>query len=192
MAVINTVLGSTLQRTVLTKPPDVVRQHSPWPRAMVNAFIQGGTLDAKPVNDQQELQIGVVLDPKFAYRLQDFSVSLIQDVANDWVARAYIEVQDAIRNLPSGQKTRHAVALDDTRQNVSALEMWVTVAGPDRQPNYIFQALPNDLVIFNFFATNEAAAAGLAGTVDSWFRFLEYEIEQAEWFALHYPVLTRS
>ncbi len=191
MAVVNTNLGSTLQRTVITKPPDQVRQYTPWPRAIVNAFVSAGTLDAKPVDDTQELAIGVVLDPKFAYRLTAFSVSAIQDVANDWLAVAYLETNDSLRNM-AGVKTRHPVALFDTLQNVVASEMWVASGAPSSMPTHIIQALPDDLPLFNFFATNQTAAVGAAGTIDSWFQFLEYEIEQAEYFALHYPTLIFS
>ncbi len=187
MAVVNTVLGSTLQRTVFTKPPDAQRQYTPIPRAVVNAFIIEGVLDAKPVNDTQELQIAVVLDPKFVYQLVDFNVSAIQDVANDWNVRGYIEIQNGIRNLPAGMTTRWSVPLDDTRQNVTATEVWIARGiNFEGMPRFLIQARPGQLAIFNFFAHNPTAAVGAAGVIDSYFSFFEYEIEQAQYFALHY------
>ncbi len=111
MAVVLTSLSATLTRTVFIKPPDMVRQLTSLPRAIVNFNILNGTIDAKPVNDQQELIVGMTLPSEFAYRMLDMTVSLIQDVANDWSPRAYFELTNAIRNLEVGATERHVVCI---------------------------------------------------------------------------------
>ena len=107
MAVVQDVFVSALTRTVFTKPADVIRQFSPWPRAIANFGVENGAVSVKPINDQQEMQIRVDLDPKFAYRLFDWNVNLIQDVAFDWEANGFVEVVDGIKNMPAGNVQRY-------------------------------------------------------------------------------------
>lgn len=187
MAVVSDVLASTITRTVLTKPPDAVRQFTPYPRAILNAHVFNGSVTAKPLNDQAELTIGVVLDPKFAYRLMDVNIHLIQDVAFDWNNLAFIEIVNGIRNLTAGAVERHVVELEDVLDSTATGEMWIT--GRLRIPRFIIQAVGSNTIFFNFFATNQNAAVGGAGSLNALFRFFEYEIEQAEYFALHYATL---
>ncbi len=187
MAVVTDVFVSTITRTVLTKPPDDVRQFTAFPRAIINAHVFNGAVSVKPVNDQQEMQISVVLDPKFAYRLMDVNIGLIQDVAFDWNNRAFIEVVDGIRNLASGAVQRHPVNLEDVLDSTATGESWMNAT--TRIPRYIIQSVEGGPIFFNFFATNQIAAAGGAGSLNSLFRFFEYEIEQAQYFALHYATL---
>ncbi len=172
----------------MVKPSDQVRQFSPWPRSIVNAHVFNGAVSVKPVSDQQDLQIGVVLDPKFAYRLMDVNIGLIQDVAFDWNDRAFIEVVNGIRNLELGAVQRHVIELEDVLDSSATGESWMT--GRLRIPRYIIQSVAKQTIFFNFFATNQNAAVGGAGSLNSLFRFFEYDIEQAEYFALHYATLT--
>lgn len=188
MAVVSDVFASTISRTVLTKQPDQVRQFTPYPRAILNAHVFNGALAVKPLNDQQDLTIGVVLDPKFAYRLMDVNVHMIQDAAFDWDPNAFIEVVDGLRGLPDGAVQRHVVELEDVFDSSATGEMWVS--GLLRIPRFIIQGKGGDTIFFNFFATNQSAAAAGAGSLNSLFRFFEYEIEQAQFFALHYATLT--
>ncbi len=190
MAVVTDVLVSTLTRTVMVKPPDAVRQFTPYPRAIINAHVFNGAVSVKPVNDQQDLQIGVVLDPKFAYRLMDVNIHLIQDVAFDWNNLAFIEIVDGLRNLADGAVERNVVELEDVLDSSATGEMWIT--GQVRVPRFIIQAVGNNTIFFNFFATNQNADVGGAGSLNSLFRFFEYDLEQAEYFALHYATLVHG
>ncbi len=186
MATITDVFVSTNSRTVLTKPPDSVRQFSPWPRAIVNATVFNGAVSAKPVNDLLEMQIRVDLDPKFAYRFFDFDINLIQDTAFDWETNAFIEVVDGVRSVAAGNARRHRVQLLEITDSVATGQMWVSNGAAFTGPRYIIQATEGNAIFFNFFAVNLNVAVGAAGSLNSLFRFWEYEIEQAEWFALHY------
>ncbi len=188
MAVVTDVFVSTISRTVMVKPPDAVRQFTPFPRAIINAHVFNGVVSVKPVNDQQEMQIGVVLDPKFAYRLMDVNIHLIQDVAFDWNTLGFVEVVDGIRDLTDGAVERHAIAKVNVTDSTATGEMWVS-SSTERMPRYILQSVRGRTIFFNFFATNQNAAVGAAGSLNSLFRFFEYEIEQAEYFALHYATL---
>ncbi len=195
MAVVLTSLTATLKRTVFLKPPDLVRELTAVPRAIVTFNILNGTIDAKPVNDQQELIIGMTLDGQFAYRWIDLAFSLIQDVANDWQSRGYVELTNAIRNLEAGSTQRHVIIFDDLIRIPTPVEMLAS-----RAPSALVSDIPRYVIqtpassagaspVITFKATNQAAAVGAAGTCDFYASFYEYDIEQAERFPLHYANL---
>lgn len=192
MAVVSVNLTANFRRTTFTKPPDYMRFGTAIPRSIVNFFLNQTAVAAKPVNDQEELLVRCPLDPTFAYRLVDFSVSLIQDVAHDWETRGWIEVSGAIRGVPDSTVARHSVVLDDIFDNSSS-EMWIAAADKESQrlPSYIIQDV-GGVLLFDFKASNQTAAAGAAGTIDAYMTFFEYEIEQAQYFALHMAPLVYS
>ncbi len=190
MAVVSDEFTAVQTRTVFTKPPDEARQYTALPRAMVNFTVNAGVVSAKPINDTQELEIHINLDDKFAYRIVDLAVDVVQDVAQGWTARGYLEVTDKVRNLPAGSRQRFPVTLDDAFRTPTPVQMWL--ARSVQPVTYIFQALPGGPVVndVDFHATNQSAPAGAAGVVNALFTFFEYEIEQAEYVALHYATLT--
>ncbi len=194
MAVVTDSFASTLTRTVFVKPPDVVRERTPIPRALVNFTVNDGTISAKPLNDSQELAINIALNPTFAYRLVDLEINLTQDVANAWNPRAYLEILNGVKNLPPNLTIRMPIIIEDYVRVPTAIQGWFAVQGADRSPKYILQAVQGATgvlpVTMNFRATNQSAAAAAAGgAVNCFMSFFEYEIEQAQYFALHYPVL---
>lgn len=198
MAVVLDSLVGRLTRTVFVKPPDTIREWTDMPRAIVNFNILNGVISAKPVNDQQELIVSMTLPTFGAYRFLDFTASLIQDVANDWNPIAYLEVTNAIRNLQSGMTQRHAIRINDALRIPVPLEMWITDSSssqPASLPRYIFQrsqASQSAEPVVTFKATNQTAAAGAAGTLDFFASFMEFDIEQAERFPIHWPTMVYS
>jgi len=189
VAVVTDVIVSELNRTVFTKPPDVVRQNSPWPRAIANFSVTNGVVSAKLAVDENELQIRVDLDPTFAYRLFDWNINLIANGAFDWDPAAFIEVVDGIKNLPAGNQQRHFVNLEDVTDSIATGEMWISDSR-SREPRYVIQSSGGEAIFFTFFAVNQSANASAAGSLNALFRFWEYEIEQAEYYALHYATMT--
>lgn len=195
MAVVLVSLSATLSRTVFVKPPDMQRQYTAIPRAIVNFNILNGVIDAKPLNDTEELIIGMSLDGNFAYRWIDLNFSLIQDVANDWANRAYVEITNGIRNLVAGATQRHVITLDDLTRIPTPVEMLAARAPAGQSvsdlPRYVIQTNPPGSAsspIITFKATNNNVAAGAAGTCNFYSSFFEYDIEQAEAFPLNNPV----
>jgi len=192
VAIVADFLLATLSRTVFVKPPDPIRNLTAMPRAIVNYNILNGVVSAKPLNDQAELTISFLLDPTFAYKMVDMSISLSQDRANDWANRAYFEFTNAIRNLEQGATERHVVVLEDLNQIPGSTEMWIArTAATHNLPRYVIQVPPGAAAgtspVTTFKANNQNVAAALAGTVNFYVTFFEYEIEQAEQFPLHWP-----
>ena len=189
MAIVLDVIPTTLTRTVFVKPPDWVRQRSSMPRALVN-FTANTTISAKPLNDQQELQATVDLDGQFAYRLVDFSAFVTQDVANNWTPIGYLELFNGIRNLPPNHVNRHPVQLEDTLRIDPAVRMWCARFPHGARPQYVIQVGPaGGAPILRFETVNESSPAGGTGAFGCHITFFEYEIEQAQYFAMHYPTL---
>ncbi len=193
MAVVLDSLSATLTRTVFVKPPDLLRELGAMPRAIVNFNILNGVISLKPATDQQELIIGMTLDSNFAYRWVDLVWSLVQDVAFDWNARGYLELTNAIRNLVISATQRHMVILDDVQRVPQGGEMILArgQAFVSSIPRYIIQRPPSIDAgpTITFKATNQTSAAGAAGTTNFYASFLEFDIEQAERFPLHWPAM---
>ncbi len=191
MAVVLDSLGTTLRRTVFVKPPDLVRQVTAIPRAILTFHLTGGVISAKPLNDTAELIISLDLDANFAYRWIDLFWDLTQDAAFDWNARSYIEITNGIRNLPSGFTLRHPVVNDDITVVPGPSERIMARTGVDPVIRYIIQTTVASgfAPIITFKASNETAAAALAGTTDFYASFYEYDIEQVETFPIHYAQL---
>ncbi len=193
MAVVLDSLSGEFSRTVFIKPPDTVRGLTSMPRAIVNFNILNGVISAKPLNDTQELIVGITLPGNLAYRFLELSWSLIQDVANDWLPVAYMEVTNAIRSLGVGATQRHAIVLSDTTRIPTPVEMWIATSRsvtPVSMPRYIFQTNPRGSPgspVVTFKASNQTAAAGLAGTMNFYCSFLEFDIEQVELYPTFWP-----
>lgn len=195
MAVVQTSTTTNFSRTPFLKPPDAVRAQTAMPRALVNFALLSSTVAAKPLNDQHELILSINLPREFAYRMVDLTVTLFQDTADDWVANGYLEVTNGIRGLQAGSTERHSVILDQGLKRVpTAIEMWIAVSVPSRLPTYIIQAQDGIAPVMTFKAANRTAAASAAGALDCLFTFLEYDIEQAQLFPVHWPsmVYTRT
>ncbi len=190
MAVVLDTIATVETRTVYTKPPDYARQYTAIPRAIVNFSLAPTAISLKPVNDQQELQLTLALNREFAYRLLDFNVWVTQDVAADWENFGYMEIVNGVRNLPVGTVMRHSVVLAKTRRIDALIEMWNAGFDHGTKPGYLIQAVNTAATtVVRFEAANIAAAAGAAGSVGAMITFMEYEIEQAEYVAMHHPSL---
>ncbi len=191
MAVVLDSLVATLKRTVFIKPPDMVRQYSAIPRAIVTFNILNGVITAKPVNDTAELIIGLTLDTSFAYRWIDLAWDLTQDVAFNWNNRGYIEITNAIRNLENGMTVRYVVVMDDVNIVPTAAQRIMARTGVDPLVRFIIQTTQESgfAPVITFKASNENVAVGAAGTTNFYCSFYEYDIEQVEMYPVHYAQL---
>lgn len=190
MAHVQDTFAPTSSRTVFVKPPDLLRDYTAIPRAIVNFSVSGGTVSAKPLNDTQETQVSIVLDFRFAYRLVDLTQTILQDVANDWGSIPYLEVLNAIRRVPQGTVMRFPWNLVDSFTSAAAELNMVRPIDGRPAPRAILQGTVGGQIspVITFKTFNLTAAAGAAGTIDFWAAFLEFEIEQVERFPIHYPV----
>ncbi len=193
MAVVQDSFLATFSRTGFITPPDLVRELTGMPRAIVNYSVIQGAVSAKPDADQQELTVSCVFQTTFAYRYADLHAAVVQDVANAWEPRAYLEIVNAIRNIAPGSVQRHVYVLEDLTIVPGAGEGWTArVAAEANTPRYVIQTLPGSQAapVVTFKASNQATAVGAAGTLDFVASFFEYDIEQVERFPIHWPATT--
>ncbi len=193
MAVVEDQPTAVFSRMPFVKPSDGARSATAMPRSIVNFTLLNSVITAKPVNDQQELTVAVNLPREFAYRVLDLNCSLTQDVADDWHSHAYLEVTNGVRSLVAGSTQRHSVVIDQGLDRIpSATELWVGTFEPCRMPTYVVQAIDGVAPVVAFKATNRGAAVGGAGTFNFLLTFLEYDIEQAHLFPIHWPAIVYS
>ncbi len=180
MAIVNSAPPSTFARVPFIKPPDSVRQVTAMPRAVVLFVVNASFLDAKPINDQQTLQVLCNLPLEFAYRLIDIEIRVRQDVAFAWQFGGELNVTNGIRGQP-GLTTHHSMTATESFSfsPITQQTHWVV----QRPPTYIMQSITSGVSCFNDYRlVNNTAPAGAAGTVDFLARYYEYDIEQAQMF----------
>ncbi len=187
MAVVLTSLATAFTRTPFIKPPDLQRELTAMPRSLVNFSLNAATLDAKPVNDQQELIVSIVLPVEFAYRMVSLTMSLIQDVARDWAIVSYLEITNGVRSLEPGTTNRYTLSNAFFSRIPSPVEMFVTSVVS--MPTDILQAARGIGPVITVKCSNSNADVGAAGTVDFLMTFLEFDIEQAQRFPIHWPTM---
>ncbi len=170
----------------------MVREFTAMPRAIVNFDLLDGVISAKPVDDQQELIISMTLDPAFAYRFLELTVALTQNVAQNWQRFGYLELTNAIRNLVAGATQRHLIQNEVLTQVPQGGNQWITHhQAPGNMPRYVVQATAQQSApVITFKATDQAAAVATAGVVKFHCAWMEFDIEQAERFPIHWPALT--
>jgi len=165
------------------------------PRALVNFEILNGTISAKPVNDSQELLIAIDLPVQFAYRMISINVALLQDVANNWDAFASVEITNAVRGLQAGNTQQWSMASDRLHDRspgggADPGEMFISRFAHGGMPTDILQSRDGVASVIVYVATNSNVDVGAAGTVNFLATFLEFDIEQAQRFPLHWPFMT--
>lgn len=196
MAVVTVNNTAVFSRTPFIKPPDLDREFTAMPRAVVNFTLPPTTvMTAKPINDQETMIITLPIPAEFVYRLVDVSVTVFQDVADAWQPFGYIEITNGVRGLPLGSVQQHAVTLDQplrTVPRVLPFSFWNATSTGRRLPNYLIQAVDGNAPTVTFKAINVATPAGAEGTLNCRFAFFEYDIEQAQRFPLHWPTVVLS
>lgn len=191
MALVTDQLVAAFTRTPFIKPPDLQREWTAMPRALVNFEILNGSISAKPVNDQAEVLVAVDLPVQFAYRLVSLNASLSQDVAKDWESVAYVEITNAVRGLEGGNTQRWPMTVDSVvqiSQVASTRELWLA-RFEHVFPTDILQSRDGTSPVIVFKAANLNAAVGGTGDMDFLATFLEFDIEQAQRFPLHWPTM---
>ena len=192
MAVVSDQLVAAFTRTPFVKPPDLLREWTAIPRAIVNFEILNGTISAKPINDVAEMLIAVDLPVQFAYRMMALNASLSQNQAKDWESIAYLEVTNAIRGLEGGNTQRWPLTVESlvrVSQVASTANLWMA-RFDSVIPTDILQSKDGIAPVIVFKAANIIATAATAGTFNFLATFLEYDIEQAQRFPLHWPTMT--
>lgn len=153
--------------------------------------VAGGTLAAKPVNDQELLTITMNLPIGFGYILAEIHLNINVDTADDWNEFAELIVSNPTIQT-AGVDYRLPIAMANTSNDAAALNVRTS-----NIPAGVLSRIPiipaQASVFTQIRYTNLAAAVQAAGTVDAVVSFWEFDLEQISYFAAHSAmnVLTR-
>ncbi len=192
MAIVDTIPTLVVTRQPFERPPQIASMWSFVPRAFIHFTLDGATLDAKPINDDQHLRISGVLPAGFAYQLVQIGMTIEQDVAGSWTARCIMRI---VNWTPNANHGAHMVfALQDANEFADASAVSpVTVLGGlagTQIGRQIIMSPQGGAISFSMLAVNEADPAGAAGTVDFIASFFEYDLTQATRYGLQTPMPT--
>ncbi len=180
MAIVTNNVTAQFRREVFVKPADMQRMYTPMPRAIVTFLTNSAVVSAKPINDQQVVDIQVNLPLEFAYRMIDVDLRIRQDVAFAWQFGGELNVTSSVRGL-SGITFSHPMVA--TAETNSAGFVQQTHWNVSRIPTAIMQSPRSGIAPFlDFRVTNSTAPAGAAGTMNFFCRFYEFDIEQVQMF----------
>jgi len=186
MAVVVTAVGTTFTRIPFIKPPDMVRMYSAMPRAVVACVANAAVVDAKPLNDQQTLQVAVDLPFQFAYRMISSEIRFVNQGANNWEDNAELHITNGLRGQPLGVLTIHKMvkAATLTFSPIAAALMYTFPV----IPSMIIQSVSRGAApVVDYRMVNNAAAASVAGVLHFLATFYEYDIEQVQMFPAMVP-----
>ena len=161
------------------------------PRALVNFTLPfNQAISAKPLNDQQEILVAIDLPVEFAYRMTAMNVAVVQDKAHSYRDRTYLEVTNAIRGLPGGNTQQWPLTNEEFDRIPTAVQAFAARFEYHAMPTDILQASSGLGAVITYKASNQTSAAAGAGTMNFLATFLEYDIEQAQRFPVHWPFMT--
>lgn len=161
-------------------------------RSVVTAQVDNQSIAASGAGDNQQLQINVDLPSNFAYAVLDFCMS-ITGVASagtyNWSQGGSLVLRDALAGanskveVPLGLEGGTAAPFDATGDSTMTYKPWCAFKG-------IIIPLPGDQVRAQTTLFNETAN-DIAYVVDMYSRFLQFDIAQANDYAVNSPIPTR-
>ncbi len=175
------------------RPPQPYTLWSAIPRGLQSFIVSSDQLEAKPVNDTFLLNITLTLPPNFAYVMADMNIGIIQDRAVDWDNKCNLNVQNFYRanvtlsvGLASNWLQEFPTnAADDTqRTNLGLISLLPTY------PIIGSQGTSGALIVASMWNNNATVAA--TGTINAYFSFWQFDLEQVRKYPINAPVPVHS
>jgi len=193
VAIVDTIPTLTITRQPFETPPQYRSMWGAIPRGLLHFALDGATLDAKPINDDQHLRISGVLPPGFAYQFVQIGMQIEQDVASAWNARPVMRMVNWTPNAVAGVEL--VFVLEDSFEfgDASAVSP-ITIlrglgeAGSHPLGHQIIFRQDQVSISFSLLAVNETDPAGAAGTVDFLASFFEFDLTQATRYGVQSPL----
>jgi len=193
VAIVDTIPTLTVTRQPFETPPQYRTMWGAIPRGFLHFALDGVTLDAKPINDDQHLRISGVLPPGFAYQFVQIGMQLQQDVAASWNARPIMRMVNWTPNSVAGVSLVYV--LEDSFEFADASAVTpITIlrglgeAGSHPLGHQVIFRQDQVAISFSLLAVNETDPAGAAGTIDFLASFFEFDLTQATRFGIQSPL----
>lgn len=172
------------------RPPQPYTLWTAIPRGLTTFFVDAQVLDAKALNDDAILRLTATLQPNFGYVFADWSLQIDQDRAADWGNQATVNFQSFLR-IPGA----NSVALQMTWfDDFSVHELSSTskvVRHLNRHPSFPMINTAGDSGIrVTLGAFNAVDTAALAGVVNAFATFWQFDLEQIQKYPVNMAVHT--
>jgi len=187
MAVVVTALTFVADYVPYERPPQPVTLWSAIPRGLFTGIVNAGVLDAKPVNDQQQLTITMTLPPNFGYVMSDSQLEVFQNRAADWNSRCQVQLTNFIRGAAGnvqGLTASYPQNMQDTTGVAASKAMQVLAPWPTMP---IVASEPGAPTIVLMEARNNNATVATAGTVMAFASFWQFDLEQIRKYPINSP-----
>lgn len=188
---------ATVIQTIVMTPDYVPYERPPQPQALWTAIPRGlqsfivdtQQLDLKAINDTQILQLTATLPPNFGYVMVDANTSISQDQADDWQSAWSLNLQNFYRapvNISVGLSSNW---LQDFRQGLTVSTRHMSQVQPWPSFPIIGSAGTTGILVVMTMINSQAAAA-VAGTVNAYISFWQFDLEQIRKFPINSPIPT--
>lgn len=174
------------------RPPQPYTLWTAIPRGLQSFIVDGQVLDAKADADTAILNLNATLPPNFAYVLADINYSLTQNRAFDWDEFMSVTFQNFYRaniTLSIGLAGTYVETLADSAPFGGRVSMIVDNPMPTF-PMIVPEGVTGPLFVMS--ASNQASNATLAGTINAFVSFWQFDLEQVRKFAINSPIPTHS
>ncbi len=170
------------------RPPQPYTLWSAIPRGLQSFIVATALLDAKALNDDALLNLTATLPPNFAYVLNDINFNITQDTAFAWADVCTLNLQSFYR-----AEINESVALSCTwRQDFFLTDIFnatnrsMQVTQP--WPSFPMIGTPGTTGIQCVISSgNPADAAALAGTVNAYMSWWQFDLEQVRKYPINSP-----
>lgn len=184
MAVIaSSIVPQAIHKQFVGFGPGMAEWVTEIPQAEILFYEEAGVITAATGGDTQSLTVTCALPKGYAYAMVECYQAIFCADISEWDAALYAEVT----GVDPDYKTMLSMEGKATFRN-SAVPAKVY---PLEQPLLKIVVPGADGAQFLTFSTNQTAA-GAAGTVRMFARFLRYELNQAHYWAVNTPTLVRA
>jgi len=192
MALVSTALTFVTDYVPYERPPQPDTLWSAIPRGLLSGIVNAGTLDAKPVNDDQTLTCTMTLPPNFGYVMADSQLTVNQNRAGDWRDFCTLRLNNFYRGAPANVDAFDInyvqgfidIGLFSTARAMSVINPWPSF------PILAVRVESPTIVVLS--AHNAQDAVATAGTVDAFVSFWQFDLEQIRKFPINSPIPTHS
>jgi len=195
VAIVDTIPTLSLTRQPFETPPQYRTMWGAIPRGFVHFALDGVTLDAKPINDDQHLRISGVLPAGFAYQFVQIGLTIQQDVAASWASRVIMRMVNWTPNATAGNHLVFSLEGASEFADAAAVTPVEVMRGLETRHSLSHQVIFRQdqvAISFSVLAVNETDPAGAAGTIDFLASFLEFDLAQAVRYGVQTPLPTLS
>jgi len=172
------------------RPPEQFTLWSAIPRGL-QSFIASVQLDAKALNDTALLNLNATLPPNFGYVLMDVNVSISQDTAVNWSAIFNLNLQQFYRATGSAVIGLNGNWVQEFNVNDAFGVVGRALQVVQPWPSFPMIGTPTTAgILINMTMANPAAGAALAGTVNAYMSWWQFDLEQIRKFPINSPIPT--